>query len=51
MQIPVAALIGKTELPVKCPDSKCGGVTRLKKNTKPAGEKAAAQAFRNEEID
>ena len=51
MQVPVKALHGKTELPVKCPDAKCGGVTRLRKNNKPAGEKAAGQAFRNEEID
>lgn len=51
MQIAFSALAGKAELPVKCPDAKCGAVTRLKKNAKKAGEKAAAQAVRNEEFD
>lgn len=51
MRIPRKVLEGKTELPVKCPDTKCGAITRLKKNTKPAGEKAADQAARSEEID
>ena len=40
MRIPVEALAGKTELPVRCPNAKCGKVTRLKKNTKPAAEQA-----------
>lgn len=34
MKIPRAALEGKSELPVKCPDAKCGAITRLKKNAK-----------------
>jgi hypothetical protein len=51
MRIPLKALAGKSELPVKCPDAKCGAVTRLKKNAKPAGEKAADQANRFEETD
>ena len=51
MNVPSKALQGKTELLIKCPDAKCGGITRLKKNTKRAGDKAAAQPFRNEEID
>jgi Zn-dependent protease with chaperone function len=51
MRVPMKALHGKAELPVKCPNAKCGAITRLKKNTKPAGEKAADQATRNEEID
>jgi Zn-dependent protease with chaperone function len=51
MRIPLKALHGKAELPVKCPNAKCGAITRLKKNTKPAGERAADQATRNEEID
>lgn len=32
MKIPRKALEGKAELPVKCPDAKCAGITRLKKN-------------------
>ena len=34
MKIPRKALEGKAELPVKCPDAKCGAITRLKKNAK-----------------
>jgi hypothetical protein len=34
MKIPRNALEGKSELPVKCPDAKCGAITRLKKNAK-----------------
>ena len=41
MKIPRAALDGKSELPVKCPDAKCGAITRLKKNSK-AGQGAGA---------
>ena len=47
MRIPKDALAGKTELPVKCPNAKCGAITRLKKNARPAenvGEKAASAA-------
>lgn len=47
MRIPKSALVGKTDLPVKCPNAKCGAITRLKKNAKPAqsaGEKAASAA-------
>ena len=47
MRIPKKALVGKTELPVKCPNAKCGAITRLKKNARPAenaGEKAASAA-------
>ena len=51
LKVPMKALAGKNELAVKCPDAKCGAVTRLKKHAKPAGEKAADQATRNEEID
>ena len=51
MRISLKALAGKSELPIKCPDAKCGAITRLKKNRKPAGERAADQATRNEEID
>ncbi len=41
MRIPISALAGKTELPVKCPSKACGKITRLKKNTKPAGASSA----------
>lgn len=34
MKIPRKALKGKAELPVKCPDAKCGAITRLKKTAK-----------------
>lgn len=43
MQVPVKVLEGKKELPVKCPNQKCGKITRLKKTIKPA-EKAATTA-------
>ncbi len=41
MRIPLSALAGKTELPVKCPSKACGKITRLKKNSKPAGASPA----------
>ncbi len=34
IKIPKKALEGKAELPVKCPNAKCGAITRLKKNAK-----------------
>lgn len=40
MRVPLKVLEGKKELPVKCPNQKCGKITRLKKNTKQATEKA-----------
>ncbi len=43
MRIPKKVLAGKTDLPVKCPDAKCGAITRLSKN-KPPGKKAASAA-------
>ena len=36
MRVPAKVLAGKNELPVKCPNPKCGKITRLKKKTKPA---------------
>lgn len=36
MRIPLSVLAGRTELPVKCPNKKCGEITRLRKNAKPA---------------
>ena len=40
MKIPKQALEGKTDLPVKCPDKKCGAITHLRKNVKPPDPKA-----------
>jgi len=51
MRVPKSALNGKTELPVKCPDAKCGKVTHLKKNPKPAGAKAAGQNQKQENLN
>lgn len=51
MRVPLKALQGKAELPVKCPDAKCGAITRLKKNSKPAGERAADQIAKSEDFD
>ena len=34
MRIPQSVLAGKDELPVKCPNAKCGKITRLKKQPK-----------------
>jgi len=34
MKVPLKILQGKDELPVKCPNEKCGKVTRLKKSVK-----------------
>jgi Zn-dependent protease with chaperone function len=34
MRVPAKVLAGKNELPVKCPNPKCGKITRLKKKTK-----------------
>lgn len=42
MRVPAKVLAGKTELPVKCPNPKCGKITRLKKKIKPTAEKAIA---------
>lgn len=41
MRIPLSVLAGKTELPVKCPNAKCGKITRLKQNVKPAADPMA----------
>jgi Zn-dependent protease with chaperone function len=35
MLVPLKVLNGKDELPVKCPNKKCGKITRLKKTIKP----------------
>lgn len=39
MRIPLKVFEGKTELSVKCPNPKCGKLTRLKKSLKPAAGK------------
>lgn len=51
MRIPKAALQGKTELPVKCPDAKCGAITRLKKNAKAAQNTEAGRPNRQENLN
>ena len=51
MRVPKKILEQKTELPVKCPNAKCGAITRLKKNVKPTslGEAAAKKALMQED--
>jgi len=48
MRVPQKVLEGKKELPVKCPNPKCGKITRLKKTIKLA-EKAIAPKPKNKE--
>jgi len=43
MRIPRHILDGKSELPVKCPNAKCGAITRLKKNVTKAEREVAAK--------
>jgi hypothetical protein len=49
MRVPLKVLEGKKELPVKCPNMKCGKITRLKKNIKPAETAIAPKPKKNEE--
>ncbi len=49
MRVPLKVLAGKAELPVKCPNPKCGKITRLKKNTKPAEKASAPKPNKREE--
>lgn len=50
MRVPLKVLAGKAELPVKCPNKKCGKITRLKKTLKPQENSAtAAKPKQNEE--
>lgn len=49
MRVPAQALAGKQELPVKCPNQKCGKITRLKKTVKPAEKAATAPKPRKNE--
>ncbi|MGD9590487.1 MAG: M48 family metallopeptidase [Pyrinomonadaceae bacterium] len=48
MRVPITALEGKTELPVKCPNAKCGAISRLKKNAK-ADKNTAARGPKKQE--
>ena len=36
MRVPMSVLAGKPKLSVKCPDAKCGNITVIRKNVKPA---------------
>lgn len=40
MKVPLKVLQGKEELPVKCPNEKCGKITRLRKSVKNIKQKA-----------
>ncbi|MGD9562955.1 MAG: M48 family metallopeptidase [Pyrinomonadaceae bacterium] len=50
IKIPRQALTGKTVLPVKCPNAKCGAITRLKKNAK-AGRGKPQRPSRQENLN
>ena len=39
MRVPMSVLAGKPKLSVKCPDAKCGKITVIRKNAKPAAPK------------
>ena len=49
MRVPAKVLADKNELPVKCPNPKCGKITRLKKKIKPAEKAAAPKPNKKEE--
>ncbi|HLM59982.1 MAG TPA: hypothetical protein VK308_04210, partial [Pyrinomonadaceae bacterium] len=49
MRVPAKVLAGKNELPVKCPNPKCGKITRLKKTVKPAEKATAPKPNKREE--
>lgn len=51
MRIPKAALAGKNELPVKCPDAKCKAITRLTKNTKAGGNSVPRLTKKEENLN
>lgn len=40
MRVPMSVLEGKQQLSVKCPDAKCGKLTVIRKNPKPAATRA-----------
>jgi Zn-dependent protease with chaperone function len=49
MQVPIKAFADKTELPVKCPNTKCGKITRLKKQVKKLENSATINNKKQEE--
>jgi Zn-dependent protease with chaperone function len=49
MRIPIKLLEGKTELPVKCPNAKCGAITQVKKKRKPPTSPPAPRPRKIEE--
>ncbi|MEO8072888.1 MAG: M48 family metallopeptidase, partial [Acidobacteriota bacterium] len=49
MRVPLKVLEDKKELPVKCPNAKCGKITRLKKNVKPAQKTEVSKPNKMEE--
>jgi len=51
MRVPLTALEGKTELPVKCPNAKCGAISRLKKNAKAVKNIAARGPKKQETLN
>lgn len=51
MKIPRQALEGKAELPVRCPDAKCGAITRLTKNAKAEQGTAARGPGKQENLN
>lgn len=48
MRVPMSALVGKPKLSVKCPSTKCGKITVLRKNTKPAESNTRPAKIREE---
>lgn len=51
MKVPRKALEGKHELPIKCPNAKCGAITRLKKNVKRAKSDEAQRPKKEESLN
>jgi Zn-dependent protease with chaperone function len=51
IKIPAKLFAGRNELPVKCPNAKCGTVMRLKKNVKPAADVSKTDKRRKFEED
>ncbi len=51
MKVARKALVGKHELPIKCPNAKCGAITRLKKNVKRAQTDEAQRPKKEESLN
>jgi Zn-dependent protease with chaperone function len=49
MQVPIKVFADKTELPVKCPNTECGKITRLQKQVKKLETPATINNKKNEE--